>query len=91
MDTSPSPVHWSKLNSPRFDHEDKSDETCVQAFHVRTLIDRLARMVITVGGLATIVSILGIFLFLFREVTPLSRAPSAKLSQRLSVPGLASR
>ena len=57
-------------------------------FHVRTLIDRLARMVITVGGLATIVSILGIFFFLFREVTPLFTAPSAKLSQRLSVPAL---
>ena len=54
-------------------------------FHVRTLIDRLARLVITVGGLATIVSILGIFLFLFREITPLFTAPSAKLSQRLSV------
>lgn len=57
-------------------------------FHVRTLIDRLARMVIAVGGLATIVSILGIFFFLFREVTPLFTAPSAKLSQRLSVPAL---
>jgi phosphate transport system permease protein len=56
--------------------------------HVRSLIDRLARSVITVGGLATIVSILGIFFFLFREVTPLFSAPSAKLSQRLSVPAL---
>jgi phosphate transport system permease protein len=52
------------------------------------LIDRLARAIITVGGLATIVSILGIFFFLFREVTPLFTAPSAKLSQRLSVPAL---
>ncbi|MCS6296439.1 MAG: ABC transporter permease subunit [Nitrospira sp.] len=55
---------------------------------LRTLIDRFARTVITVGGLATIVSILGIFFFLFREVTPLFTAPSAKLSQRLSVPAL---
>ena len=54
--------------------------------HLRSVIDRLARGVITVGGLATIVSILGIFFFLFREVTPLFTAPSAKLSQRLSVP-----
>ena len=53
---------------------------------LRSLIDRLARTVITVGGLATIVSILGIFFFLFREVTPLFTAPSAKLSQRLIVP-----
>lgn len=56
--------------------------------HLRDLIDRLARAVITVGGLATIVSILGIFFFLFREVTPLFTAPSAKLTQRLSVPAL---
>ena len=55
---------------------------------LRSLIDRLARAVITVGGLATIVSILGIFFFLFREVTPLFTAPSTKLSQRLSVPAL---
>ena len=55
---------------------------------VRSLIDRAARAVITVGGLATIVSILGIFFFLFREVTPLFTAPSAKLSQRLNVPAL---
>ena len=56
--------------------------------HLRTLLDRLARAIITVGGLATIVSILGIFFFLFREVTPLFTAPSAKLTQRLSVPAL---
>ncbi|GAB1724559.1 MAG: ABC transporter permease subunit [Nitrospira sp. CR1.1] len=55
---------------------------------VRSLIDRVARAVITVGGLATIVSILGMFFFLFREVTPLFTAPSAKLSQRLNVPAL---
>ena len=56
--------------------------------HLRTLLDRFARAIITVGGLATIVSILGIFFFLFREVTPLFTAPSAKLTQRLSVPAL---
>ncbi|MDR4480299.1 MAG: ABC transporter permease subunit [Nitrospira sp.] len=52
---------------------------------MRPIIDRLARAVITVGGLATIVSILGIFFFLFREVSPLFTAASAKLTQRLSV------
>lgn len=56
------------------------------ALHVRPLIDRLARAVITVGGLATIVSILGIFFFLFREVTPLFTAPSATLTQRMTLP-----
>ena len=54
--------------------------------HMRPLIDRIARVVITIGGLATIVSILGIFFFLFREVTPLFSAPTAKLTQRLIVP-----
>ncbi len=56
--------------------------------HMRPLIDRLARVVITVGGLATILSILGIFFFLFREVTPLFTAPTAKLTQRMIVPSL---
>lgn len=54
--------------------------------HMRSLIDRLAGAVITVGGLATIVSILGIFFFLFREVTPLFTAPTAKLTQRMTLP-----
>jgi phosphate transport system permease protein len=54
--------------------------------HMRPLTDRIARVAITLGGLATIVSILGIFFFLFREVTPLFSAPTAKLTQRLIVP-----
>lgn len=53
---------------------------------MRPLIDRLAKAVITVGGLATIVSILGMFFFLFREVTPLFTAPAAKLTQRMTLP-----
>ncbi|MBA5872328.1 MAG: hypothetical protein GDA68_20360, partial [Nitrospira sp. CR2.1] len=57
-------------------------------FNIRAALDRAARHIITVGGLATIVSILAIFFFLFREVTPLFSPPSAKLSQRLSVPAL---
>ena len=58
----------------------------LKPLHRRSLIDRFAGAVIMVGGLATIVSILGIFFFLFREVTPLFTAPSVKLTQRLSVP-----
>lgn len=58
----------------------------IKPLHMRPLIDRFARVVITVGGLATILSILGIFFFLFREVTPLFSAPTAKLTQRLIVP-----
>ncbi len=60
----------------------------LKPFDIRAWLDRTARSVITVGGLATIVSILAIFFFLFREVTPLFSPPSAKLSQRLSVPAL---
>jgi phosphate transport system permease protein len=58
----------------------------IKPLYMRPLIDRFARVVITVGGLATILSILGIFFFLFREVTPLFSAPTAKLTQRLIVP-----
>jgi phosphate transport system permease protein len=54
--------------------------------NMRPLIDRLARAVITVGGLATVLSILGIFFFLFREVTPLFTAPTAKLAQHMILP-----
>ena len=60
----------------------------LKPFNLRVVVDKVARTIITVGGLATIVSILGIFFFLFREVTPLFTAPSAKLSQRLSVPAV---
>ena len=38
---------------------------------VRHVVDRLATGIVTGGGLATIMSILGIFLFLFLEVVPL--------------------
>lgn len=40
---------------------------------VRSLIDRVARAVITVGGLATIVSILGMFFFCFAKSLRSSR------------------
>ena len=58
----------------------------MKSVNMRPLIDRLARIVISLGGLATIISILGIFFFLFREVTPLFTAPTAKLTQRMTLP-----
>ncbi|MBA2485461.1 MAG: ABC transporter permease subunit [Nitrospira sp.] len=58
----------------------------ITSLQMRPLIDRLARAVITIGGLATILSILGIFFFLFREVTPLFTAPTAKMTQRKILP-----
>lgn len=51
------------------------------SFRIRSWLDRSSAIVITAGGLATIVSILGIFFFLFREVTPLFTTPTAKLHQ----------
>jgi phosphate transport system permease protein len=41
----------------------------------RRIFDRLAQVVITMGGIAVILSIIGIFVFLVKEVTPLFFAP----------------
>jgi len=63
----------------------------------RALLDRLATGVVWVGGLATIVSIMGIFLYLFKEVAPLFISPESesqavfqtRLTDELSDPALA--
>ncbi|WP_454062795.1 ABC transporter permease subunit [Candidatus Nitrospira salsa] len=63
----------------------------------RALLDRLATGVVWVGGLATIVSIMGIFLYLFKEVAPLFIAPESesqaivqtRLTEQPSDPALA--
>jgi phosphate transport system permease protein len=47
---------------------------------MRTLLDRLAEGVITMGGLSVILSILGIFVFLILEVAPLFFAPTGAQS-----------
>jgi phosphate transport system permease protein len=41
----------------------------------RRIFDRLAQIVITMGGIAVILSIIGIFIFLVKEVTPLFFPP----------------
>src|SRR4029078_13037004 len=41
----------------------------------RRIFDRLAQVVITLGGIAVILSIIGIFVFLVKEVAPLFFAP----------------
>jgi len=41
----------------------------------RRIFDRLAQAVITMGGIAVILSIIGIFIFLVKEVTPLFFPP----------------
>jgi phosphate transport system permease protein len=50
----------------------------------RRIFDRLAQAVITMGGIAVIVSIIGIFIFLVKEVTPLFFPPQGTLSGRVA-------
>ncbi|GJL55299.1 MAG: phosphate ABC transporter permease [Nitrospirales bacterium] len=45
---------------------------------MRALLDRIATGVVWVGGLATILSIMGIFLYLFKEVAPLFISPESE-------------
>lgn len=46
--------------------------------HLRKIIDHLATLIVTIGGLATIFSIFGIFLYLFIEVAPLFYSSTTK-------------
>jgi len=51
---------------------------------LRRLLDRLAHVIITLGGLSVILSILGIFVFLVLEAAPLFFAPTGTQSGRLA-------
>lgn len=51
---------------------------------LRRLWDRLAQMIITLGGLSVILSILGIFVFLILEVAPLFFPPTGAQAGRLT-------
>lgn len=51
----------------------------------RRLFDRLAQVVITMGGIAVILSIIGIFIFLVKEIAPLFFPPQG--SQTAHFPG----
>lgn len=53
---------------------------------IRHLLDRLAKYVVGAGGLATIVSIMGIFVYLVWEVIPLFQAATVSHDLTLSVP-----
>jgi phosphate transport system permease protein len=57
---------------------------------VRHLIDRIAGIVIQGGGLAVVMSILAICVFLVLEVVPLFRSPSATLMTQFQIPQIAS-
>lgn len=52
---------------------------------IRTLADRFARSVITVGGLGLILCILGMFVFLVKEILPLFQEPEAALTESLDL------
>jgi len=53
----------------------------------RLILDRAARWVVSAGGLAIIVAILGILFFILAEVRPLLSTPDVKVARRLDVPG----
>jgi phosphate transport system permease protein len=53
----------------------------------RLVLDRVARWVVSAGGLAIIVAILGILIFILAEVWPLLSVPGVKLARCLDVPG----
>jgi phosphate transport system permease protein len=50
----------------------------------RRILDRLAQAVITMGGIAVILSIIGIFVFLVKEVAPLFFPPEGKQTGHLA-------
>ncbi|RMH35761.1 MAG: ABC transporter permease subunit [Nitrospirae bacterium] len=52
---------------------------------VRKWLDRLARFAVSLGGMATIVSVIGILVFLVMEMLPLFFAPTLTLTQSLSI------
>ena len=52
----------------------------------RLILDRLARWIVSAGGLAIIVAILGILVFILLEVWPLLRSPQVTVAHRLQVP-----
>ena len=74
LESSPTPGQWAKRKH-RTAHR-----------RLRHMVDRSAGVVVWVGGIATIVSILGIFLYLMWEVTPLFRSTSGDLVATVQVP-----
>ena len=55
---------------------------------LRVLLDRLAQVIITLGGYAVILSILGIFVFLIWETAPLFFSPTGTQAERFTVGAL---
>ena len=73
IEISSAPAQWAKRKN-RTGHR-----------RLRHAVDRLAGIVVWVGGIATIISIMGIFLYLMWEVIPLFRSPSGDLVSTVQV------
>ncbi len=84
-----------KLTSPREDMADSPAASAAPAPPAirggtprrRLLVDRAARWVVTAGGLAIIVSILGILVFILVEVWPLTRPAAVERAGSIALPG----
>ena len=50
----------------------------------RRILDRLAQAVVTMGGIAVILSIIGIFIFLVKEVTPVFFSPQGTQTNHIA-------
>jgi len=70
------------ISSPAGPPRDRS----LQTPRRRLILDRLARWIVSAGGLAIIVAILGILVFILLEVWPLLRSPRVTVARRLEVP-----
>ncbi|UCE64564.1 MAG: hypothetical protein JSU59_05365, partial [Nitrospirota bacterium] len=74
----PPPQQTSRFDDVNLSPQGKAGfiPTRVVSRKIRAFIDSLAAGVVWVGGIATIVSILGIFVYLLIEVVPLFTAPT---------------
>lgn len=80
---SPIPTGVEEISSPSGQWATRKTRTAHR--RLRHIADRSARVVVWVGGIATIVSILGIFLYLMWEVVPLFQATNGSVSADVHV------
>src|ERR1044071_9720836 len=65
----------------------RADRRREQTPRRRLVADRVARWVVTAGGLAIIVAILGVLFFIFAEGVPLTRSPRVAALRTMTAPG----
>ena len=85
----PSPDQSSSLDEMNVPPHPKFDclASGTASRKIRTFLDSLAAKVVWVGGIATIISIMGIFVYLLIEVAPLFLAPAESQRGSFSLPG----